>query len=125
SDMERLGAPSDSVAVNNDCVAYEMGHPGPVIEISCLDLIPESARGGPVNRMVLEFDGKRYNALSRLPLVSVISPQFVRIRDDKEANVEDKNIRQISDLLSIADIDKPARDTDLTPSKLLERTVYT
>src|SRR5678816_631225 len=94
-------------------------------EISCLDLIPESARGGPVNKMVLDFDGKRYNALSRLPLVSVISPQFVRYRDDKEANVEDTNIRQISDLVSIADIDKPARDTDLTPSKLLERTVYT
>jgi hypothetical protein len=75
--------------------------------------------------MVLEFDGKQFNALSRLPLVSVISPQFVRYRDDKEANVEDTNIRQISDLVSIADVDKPARDTDLTPSKLLERTVYT
>jgi len=60
-----------------------------------------------------------------LPLVSVISPQFVRYRDDKEANVEDTNIRQISDLVTIADVEKPARDTDLTPSKLLERTVYT
>ena len=75
--------------------------------------------------MVLEFDGKQFNALSRMPLVSVISPQFVRYRDDKEANVEDTNIRQISDLVSITDIDKPARDTELTPSKLLERTVYT
>jgi hypothetical protein len=75
--------------------------------------------------MVLEFDGKKFNALSRLPLVSVISPQFVRYRDDKEANVEDTNIRQISDLVAIADVEKPARDTDLKPSKLLERTVYT
>ena len=99
-EMKRRVVPSDYVAVNNDYVAYEMIHPGPVIEISCLDLIPESARGGPVNRMVLEFDGKQFNALSRLPLVSVISPQFVRYRDDKEANVEDTNIRQISDLVS-------------------------
>jgi len=124
-EMKRRVVPSDYVAVNNDYVAYEMIHPGPVIEISCLDLITESARGGPVNKMVLEFDGKQYNALSRMPLVSVISPQFVRYRDDKEANVEDTNIRQISDLTAIADIDKPARDTELTPSKLLERTVYT
>jgi len=123
--MKRRVVPADYVAVNNDYVAYEMIHPGPVIEISCLDLIPESARGGPVNRMVLEFDGKRFNALSRMPLVSVISPQFVRYRDDKEANVEDANIRQISDLTAIADADKPANDTELTPSKLLERTVYT
>src|SRR5262249_53334092 len=97
-EMKRRVVPSDYVAVNNDYVAYEMIHPGPVIEISCLDLIAESARGGPVNKMVLEFDGKQYNALSRMPLVSVISPQFVRYRDDKEANVEDTNIRQISDL---------------------------
>lgn len=124
-EMKRRVVSSDYVAVNNDYVAYEMIHPGPVIEISCLDLIPESARGGPVNKMVLEFDGKQFNALSRLPLVSVISPQFVRYRDDKEANVEDTNIRQISDLVSIADVEKPARDTDLSPSKLLERTVYT
>jgi ATP-dependent DNA ligase len=124
-EMRRRVVASDYVAVNNDYVAYEMVHPGPVIEISCLDLIPESARGGPVKRMVLEFDGKQFNALSRMPLVSVISPQFVRYRDDKEANVEDTNIRQISDLVAIADVEKPARDTDLTPSKLLERTVYT
>ena len=124
-EMKRRVVSSDYVAVNNDYVAYEMIYPGPVIEISCLDLIPESARGGPVNKMVLELDGKQFNALSRLPLVSVISPQFVRYRDDKEANVEDTNIRQVSDLVSIADVEKPARDTDLSPSKLLERTVYT
>jgi len=124
-EMKRRVVSSDYVAVNNDYVAYEMIHPGPVIEISFLDLIPESARGGPVNRMVLDFDGKRFNALSRMPLVSVISPQFVRVRDDKEANVEDTNIRQVSDLVSITDFDKPARDTELSPSKLLERTVYT
>jgi ATP-dependent DNA ligase len=124
-EMRRRIVSSDYVAVNNDYVAYEMVHPGPVIEMSCLDLIPESARGGPVNKMVLEFDGKQFNALSRMPLVSVISPQFVRYRDDKEANVEDTNIRQISDLKLIADVAKPARDAELTPSKLLERTVYT
>src|SRR5206468_1751253 len=45
-EMKRRVVPSDYVAVNNDYVAYEMIHPGPVIEISCLDLIPESARGG-------------------------------------------------------------------------------
>ena len=54
--------PSDYVAVNNDYVAYEMIKPGPVIEISCLDMITERARGGPVNRMVLDWDGKRYSA---------------------------------------------------------------
>lgn len=123
--LRRRIVPSEYVAVNNDYVAYEMIHPGPVIEISALDLIPENSKGDPVKRMVLDFDGMQYNALSRMPIVSVISPQFVRIRDDKEANVEDVNIRQITALVPIADSDEPARPSDLSPSKLLERTVYT
>ncbi len=117
--------PSDYVAVNNDYVAYEMTRPGPVIEISCLDLIPERTKGGPVNRMVLEWDGKRYTALERMPIVSMISPQFVRLRDDKEADVADVNIRQINDLVDVPKITKSAHEIKNLPSELLERTVYT
>ncbi|HMJ08459.1 MAG TPA: hypothetical protein VK468_05605 [Pyrinomonadaceae bacterium] len=124
-EMRRRGVPSEYVAVNNDYVAYEMIAPGPVMEISCLDLIPESSKGDPVKRMVLDWDGKGYSALTRMPIVSVISPQFVRMRDDKEANVEDVNIRQVSNLVPVADIDKAARESALTPSEVLERTVYT
>ncbi|MEP7213245.1 MAG: hypothetical protein ABI791_09230 [Acidobacteriota bacterium] len=124
-EMRRRNVPSEYVAVNNDYVAYEMTAPGPVIEISCLDLIPESSKGDPVKRMVLDWDGKKYSALSRMPLASVISPQFVRMRDDKEANVEDVNIRQIGDLVPVANIEEPARAAAASPSTLLERTVYT
>jgi hypothetical protein len=56
--------------------------------------------------------------------VSVISPQFVRVRDDKEANVEDVSIRQIGQLAKVADIEKPAREEEAPPSELLEREVY-
>lgn len=124
-ELRRRVVPSDYVAVNNDYVAYEMTAPGPVIELSCLDLIAENTKGDPVNRMVLDWDGARYSPLSRMPLVSVISPQFVRMRDDKEANVEDVNIRQIAQLVDVNDIDKAAHGTLAEPSKVLERTVYT
>lgn len=125
ADMKRRIVPSDYVAVNNDYVAYEMIKPGPVIELSCLDLITESSRGGPVNRMVLKFDGKRYNALSRMPLVSVISPQFVRIRDDKDATVEDVNIRQLTEIVPVLEAEKAVDDSAPEPSTLIERQVYT
>ena len=123
--LRKRAAPSEYVAVNNDYVAYEMIKPGPVIEISCLDLIAERARGGPVNRMVLEWDGKRYKALSRLPLVSVISPQYVGMRDDKEAVVDDVNIRQVNDLVKVPEVDKSAHAEKAEPSELIERVVYT
>lgn len=125
ADMKKRIVPSDYVAVNNDYVAYEMIKPGPVIEISCLDLITESSRGGPVNRMVLKWDGKRYSAMSRMPLVSVISPQFVRIRDDKEATVEDVNIRQLTEIVPVVAAEKPVEDPKGEPSTLLERVVFT
>jgi hypothetical protein len=125
ADLKKRIVPSDYVAVNNDYVAYEMIKPGPVIELSCLDLITESSRGGPVNRMVLKWDGKRYNALSRMPLVSVISPQFVRIRDDKEATIEDVNIHQLTDMVPVVSAEKSAEDTTSAPSQILQREVYT
>jgi ATP-dependent DNA ligase len=125
AEMKRRVVPSDYVAVNNDYVAYEMIQPGPVIEMSCLDLITESSRGGPINRMVLKWDGKRYTALSRMPSVSVISPQFVRIRDDKDAVIEDVNISQLTDIANVVEADKPAEDPAGEPSEIIERQVYT
>lgn len=124
-ELRKRIAPSDYVAVNNDYVAYEMIKPGPVIEISCLDMIAERARGGPVNRMVLEWDGKRYSALVRMPLVSVISPQYIGRRDDKKAVVDDVNIRQVSELVKVPEVNKSAHADDAPPSEILERSVYT
>jgi ATP-dependent DNA ligase len=124
-DLKPRIVPSEYVAVNNDYVAYEMIKPGPVIEISCLDMIAERTRGGPVNRMVLEWNGKKYVALSRMPLVSVISPQYIRLRDDKEASAEDTSIRQVTDLKEVEDATKSADTSKRAPSKLIERTVYT
>ncbi len=125
AELKRRIVPSDYVAVNNDYVAYEMIKPGPVIEISCLDMIAERARGGPVKRMVLDWDGKRYSAVTRMPLVSVISPQFIRMRDDKEAVPEDVNIKQLSELVQVSETDKPAHADADPASQILERTVYT
>ncbi len=124
-DLKPRIVPSEYVAVNNDYVAYEMIKPGPVIEVSCLDMIAERTRGGPVNRMVLEWTGKKYAALSRMPLVSVISPQYIRLRDDKEASIEDTSIRQVTDLKEVEDATKSADTSKKSPSKLIERTVYT
>jgi ATP-dependent DNA ligase len=125
AELRKKIVPSDYVAVNNDYVAYEMIKPGMVIEISCLDMIPERARGGPVKRMVLDWDGSKYTALIRMPSVSVISPQFIRIRDDKEAVADDVALRQVTDLVDVPEADKSAHEDDDPPSELLERTVYT
>ena len=117
SDLKDMAVDSDYAEVN-DQVAYQMVRPEWVIEISVLDLITESTRGASINRMVLEWnagglapawrDRKR-----RMPLVGLISPQFIRRREDKTICPHDLRLQQISDLVEIAQIDRDARQLAL------------
>jgi hypothetical protein len=126
SDLKDLAAESDYAEVN-DQVAYQMVRPEWVVEISVLDLITETTRGAPINRMVLEWDGTaaKWQIIRRMPLVGLISPQFVRRREDKTVNPQDLRLQQVSDLVEIALIDRDARQIALPKSSVLRREVYT
>jgi hypothetical protein len=127
SDLQDMIVASEYAEVNSDHVAYQMVEPKWVVEISCLDLIGQNTRGGPINRMVLNWRPREscYEVVRRLPLVSVISPQFVRLREDKEFNPTDVRISQVTDLLPIPLAEVDAREMKMAESTLLERDVYT
>jgi ATP-dependent DNA ligase len=126
SDLKDMAVDSDYAEVN-DQVAYQMVRPEWVIEISVLDLITETTRGAPINKMVLEWNGgaPRWQIIRRMPLVGLISPQFVRRREDKTINPLDLRLKQISDLVEIPLIDRDARQVALPKSSLVRREVYT
>src|SRR6185295_16678928 len=99
SDLKDMVVESEYAEVNSDHVAYQMVQPDRVVEISCLDMISETTRGGPVNRMVLDYrenGSRQYHVVRRLPLAAVISPQFIRRREDKKVRVNDVRIGQVS-----------------------------
>jgi hypothetical protein len=128
ADLKDMIVPSEYAEVNSDNVAYEMVQPDWVIEISCLDLISQTTRGAPVNRMVLDFQdngGKGYRVIRRLPLASVISPQFVRRREDKSVRPQDVRIEQVSSLVDVPLWDRDARKMAVPKSEVVRRTVYT
>ena len=118
---------SDYIEVNSSHLAYEMVRPELVIEMKCLDLISENSRGGQINRMVLSWneDEEKYSAVRRMPLVSVISPQFKRLRDDKSVNEVETSVKQVSELVEIPDIGKKVADLELPQSEVLKREVLT
>jgi len=91
-------ADSSFIEVNSDRVAYQMLTPGLVAEITCLDIITESSDGSSIDRMVIAWDeaARRWGSVRRLPLASIISPQFVRLRDDKTANAAETGLSQLS-----------------------------
>lgn len=127
SDLKDMVVESEYVEVNSDYVAYQMVRPEWVIEISCLDLISQTTRGGNVNRMVVEFDEgvNSYKVVRRMPLATVISPQFVRRRDDKELHQKDIPVSQVSERVEVALVDTDAKSFTLPKSEMIKREVFT
>lgn len=126
SDLKDDIVKSDYVEVNEQ-VAYHMVRPESVIEISTLDLVAQTTRNQPINKMVLNWNSaeNKYEIVRRLPLVAMISPQFVRRRDDKMLNVSDIRIQQVTDRVEVALADRDARQLNLPASTLLRREVMT
>ena len=118
---------SEYAEVNSDRVAYQMIQPGLVVEISCLDIISRTSHGSTIDRMIIEWDAeqKHWEGVRRLPLCSIISPQFLRVRDDKQANSEDVKMSQLSDITEIPELERAADELVLPVSTLLERVVAT
>ncbi len=127
SDFQDIAAESEYHEINADRVAYRMVRPECVFEISCLDLISENTRGRTMDRMVLNWNTERecYEIVRTMPLVSIISPIFIRIRDDKTTAPSDVGIKQITDLVDVPMADKNALDIVYPKSEVLERKVYT
>ena len=120
-------AESEYAEVNSDRVAYQMIKPGLVVEISCLDIISRTSHGSTIDRMIIEWDEdkKHWEGIRRLPLCSIISPQFLRIRDDKTANTDDVKMTQLSDITEIPELQRVADDLILPTSTIMERIVAT
>jgi hypothetical protein len=102
-----------------------MVRPEWIIEISVLDLIAQTTRGMPINKMALHWNAKeqRYENVRRLPLVGLISPQFVRRRDDKSFSQMDIRLQQVTDLVDVPLADRDARQLNLPTSQVLRREV--
>ncbi len=115
------------IEVNSDRVAYKMIGPGRVAEISCLDVIAVSSTGEPIDKMVLEWDATaaRWSSVRRLPLVSIISPQFERFRDDKSTTATEAGIAQLAAIADIPEARSGAETRRLPKSELLRRAVAT
>jgi hypothetical protein len=93
-----------------------------VIEVKCLDLLLEDS-SGPIRKQVLSFDEKTgYHKEGKIPAVSIVSPVFVRERDDKKAGEEDCGFEQISDRIEVGEIKEDA--VELKPSEIVLREVY-
>ena len=127
SDLKDMACESEYAEVNPDHVAYQMVKPEWIVEVSCLDLVSQTTRGGTIDRMALQWDtgGTRWRALRRLPLSSALSPNYVRRREDKTLRPEDLRLSQVTEVVEVPLADRDARQLALPKSEVLKREVYT
>jgi hypothetical protein len=135
SDLQDLRVGSDYVEAN-DGVAYQMVWPRHIIEISVLDLVTQNTRGAPVTSMVLHWESAHrdedtdhgvgtWRIVRHLPLSAMISPQFVRRRDDKQVNPTDLRLAQVTSLVDVQLAGTDAPQFALPASMVIRRDVWT
>ncbi len=123
--LSAMRTPSEFVEVAERQTAFEMVRPEWVVECSCIDMLTEDG-GRPVSKMRLNHsaqsgDAGGYTTAGAHPCVNMISPVFLRLRDDKTVNPTDLRFSQISDVVELASLDAATGEKS-TP---LKREVYT
>ena len=120
-DLEKKKVDSGYIEVSGSNVAFTMVAPNQVVEFSCLDVFGENSKGG-ISKMCLSYKDGTYTATGKQPMASVISPVFIKMRTDKNPNMEDAGLSQITKIISL---DKDAaKKLDLKKSEILLREVY-
>jgi ATP-dependent DNA ligase len=91
--LEPLSVSSEYTEVSGAKTAFIFVKPEVVVEISCLDFINENSNG-PIKKALLNFDKSTYTVVGNASTLSVISPNFTRLREDKKANEKDAGTLQ-------------------------------
>jgi hypothetical protein len=119
--LEPLHVDSQFLETDSRNIAYHMVEPLVVVEISANDILTESSKGIKKNHLLNYDDG--YKVVNVIPGVSLIHPIFERLRNDKGAEIEQVNIKQINDLVYIEPCTASQR-AELPKSEMLFREVY-
>ncbi len=121
--LEKLTTESEYTEVSGAKTAFVFVKPEMVMEISCLDLINENSDGA-IRKALLTYDAKKgYVYEGNENTLSIISPNFVRIRTDKKANEKEAGTDQAYALAEPLKKDKtPYTAID---SKIIVREIFT
>ena len=104
--LSGMEVPSSLRQPSSDGGIFRFVRPGLVAEVNCSDVQAEDSTGQPLQRWVLRFDGEGWNGLAMDPGVSLLHPQMVRIRNDKQATPSDAGFSQIAQRCTLPAADR-------------------
>jgi hypothetical protein len=109
---------------SSDGALYRFVKPQVVVEFRISDVQSEDTTGLAVHRMVLEHTDTGWKSARKMPGVSIISPVFQRLREDKTVNATDIRMEQVLDRTLVAEVETRAEAVSLPESTLIAREVY-
>lgn len=109
------------VMVAKNGLAYKWIKPELVVQIKCIEAITEDATG-EIFKETMSFNDGTYEFEGKISAVSLLSPVFMGVRDDKTPGADDTGLSQISSRIEIKATKNNA--TNATP-EILARKVYT
>ncbi len=120
--LQPLECEADIVLVANNRLAYKWVQPSIVIQIKCIEIINEDG-SGLIKKDKLSYDGSQYQSIRKTNAVSLISPVFLGIREDKNANADDTGINQVTSRVEWTK-DTITDTEELQKSEVIFREVY-
>jgi len=114
--LEKIKVPSNVIETSAVNVPFTMIKPVLVAEIESIDIINNNSNGN-ISKSVLLFE-KEFLKLNNSPSVSLISPVFKGIREDKKVTEDQTGITQITRILDLANSDV---ENEIKPVSLIIR----
>jgi hypothetical protein len=114
---------SNFIETDSNHTAFHMVKPEIVIELLISDVIFETTSGS-VNNAYLDYTENGYVHKANRRGLSMIYPNFVRFRDDKQAVYSDIRIEQINEFSYIEPLSEREETEEIAKSDLIYRHVY-
>ena len=120
-DFEKIKVDSDSIIVSGAKIPFTMVKPIHVVEIESTDII-NSTSVGFIKKYIINFKEK-YFFDKKTNSVSLTTPVYTRFRDDKNVNLNDVGINQITRVIEISE--EESNNSIKPKSKIINKEVYT
>ena len=120
-DLKKIKVESNLIEPSGSKTPFTFIKPEKVIEIESIDIINNTS-DQIIKKSLVKFDKNKYLKINNIPSVSLISPIFKGLRDDKKVQVDQVGISQITRIIELENA--TLETSEKSNSKVLKKEIY-
>lgn len=120
-DLKKIKVESNLIEPSGSKTPFTFIKPEKVIEIESIDIINNTS-DQIIKKSLVKFDKNKYLKINNIPSVSLISPIFKGLRDDKKVQVDQVGISQITRIIELEN--ETLETSEKSNSKILKKEIY-